>query len=146
MEAAEWVRGGAEHIRPAGVIVIDALAAGDLERLCSSIQISDAGLTPGSGVGNHRKALDRTSLGVPVVSIGVPTVVDAATVAVHVLEEAGQPVPEDCAALHGRGTKLFVTPDGIDRQIKELSAVLARGISLALQPGLGYEDLEALLS
>ena len=70
MEAAEWVRGGAEHIRPAGVIVIDALAAGDLERLCSSIQISDAGLTPGSGVGNHRKALDRDSLGVPVVSIG----------------------------------------------------------------------------
>lgn len=146
MEAAEWVRGGAEHIRPAGVIVIDALAAGDLERLCSSIQISDAGLTPGSGVGNHRKALDRTSLGVPVISIGVPTVVDAATVAVHVLEEAGQSAPEDCAALHGRGTKLFVTPDGIDRQIKELSAVLARGISLALQPGLGYEDLEALLS
>ena len=146
LEAAEWVRGAAEHIRPAGVIVIDALAAGDLERLCSSIQISDAGLTPGSGVGNHRKALTREVLGVPVISLGVPTVVDAATVAVHVLEEAGQPAPEDCAALHGKGTKLFVTPDGIDRQIRELSAVLARGISLALQPGLSYEDLEALLA
>lgn len=146
LEAAEWIRGAAEHIRPAGVIVIDALAAGDLDRLCSSIQISDAGLTPGSGVGNHRKALTRDVLGVPVISIGVPTVVDAATVAVHILEEAGQPAPEDCAALHGRGTKLFVTPDGIDRQIRELSAVLARGISLALQPGLSYEDLEALLS
>ena len=146
LEAAEWVRGAAETIRPAAVIVIDALAAGDLERLCSSIQISDAGLTPGSGVGNHRKALDRTSLGAPVISVGVPTVVDAATVAVHVLEEAGRPAPEDCAALRGRGTRLFVTPDGIDRQIRELSAVLARGISLALQPGLSYEDLEALLA
>lgn len=146
LEAAEWIRGAAEHIQPAAVIAIDALAAGDLERLCSSIQISDAGLIPGSGVGNHRKALTREVLGVPVVSIGVPTVVNAATVAVHVLEEAGQPAPEDCAALHGKGTKLFVTPDGIDRQIRELSAVLARGISLALQPGLTYEDLEALLS
>ena len=126
--------------------VFDALAAGDLERLCCSIQISDAGLTPGSGVGNHRKALNRAVLGVPVISVGVPTVVDAATVAVHVLEEAGLPAPEDCAALRGRGTKLFVTPDGIDRQIRELAAVLARGISLALQPGLSYEDLEALLS
>ena len=71
--------------------------------------------------------------------------VDAATVAVHILEEAGKP-PEDCAALRGRGSKLFVTPDGIDRQIRELSAVLARGVSLALQPGLAYEDLEALLA
>ena len=146
LEAAEWVRGAAERVRPAAVVVIDALAAGDLERLCCSIQISDAGLTPGSGVGNHRKALNRAVLGVPVISVGVPTVVDAATVAVHVLEEAGLPAPEDCAALRGRGTKLFVTPDGIDRQIRELAAVLARGISLALQPGLSYEDLEALLS
>ena len=145
LEAAEWVRGAAEHIRPAGVIVIDALAAGDLDRLCSSIQISDAGLIPGSGVGNHRKALTQDALGVPVISLGVPTVVDAATVAVHILEEAGRPA-EDCAALHGKGAKLFVTPDGIDRQIRELSAVLARGISLALQPGLSYEDLEALLA
>lgn len=145
MEAAEWVRGAAERIRPAAVVAVDALAAGDLERLCASVQISDAGLIPGSGVGNHRKALTEEALGVPVISVGVPTVVDAATVAVHILEEAGRP-PEDCAALRGRGSRLFVTPDGIDRQVRELAAVLARGISLALQPGLDYEDLEALLA
>ena len=145
MEAAEWIRGTAERIRPAAVVAVDALAAGDLDRLCSSVQISDAGLIPGSGVGNHRRALTEEVLGVPVISVGVPTVVDAATVAVHILEEAGKPA-EDCAALRGRGSKLFVTPDGIDRQIRELSAVLARGISLALQPGLSYEDLEALLA
>ena len=145
VEAAEWIRGTAERIHPVAVVAVDALAAGDLDRLCSSVQISDVGLIPGSGVGNHRKALTEEVLGVPVISVGVPTVVDAATVAVHILEEAGKP-PEDCAALRGRGSKLFVTPDGIDRQIRELSAVLARGVSLALQPGLAYEDLEALLA
>lgn len=145
VEAAEWIRGTAERIHPVAVVAVDALAAGDLDRLCSSVQISDAGLIPGSGVGNHRKALTEEVLGVPVISVGVPTVVDAATVAVHILEEAGKP-PEDCAALRGQGSKLFVTPDGIDRQIRELSAVLARGVSLALQPGLVYEDLEALLA
>lgn len=145
VEAAEWIRGTAERIHPVAVVAVDALAAGDLDRLCSSVQISDAGLIPGSGVGNHRKALTEEVLGVPVISVGVPTVVDAATVAVHILEEAGKP-PEDCASLRGQGSKLFVTPDGIDRQIRELSAVLARGVSLALQPGLVYEDLEALLA
>ena len=145
VEAAEWIRGTAERIHPVAVVAVDALAAGDLDRLCSAVQISDGGLIPGSGVGNHRKALTKEVLGVPVISVGVPTVVDAATVAVHILEEAGKP-PEDCAALRGRGSKLFVTPDGIDRQIRELSAVLARGVSLALQPGLAYEDLEALLA
>lgn len=145
LEAAEWIRGAAERIRPAAVVAVDALAAGDLERLCASVQISDAGLIPGSGVGNHRKALTEEVLGAPVISVGVPTVVDAATVAVHILEEAGRP-PEDCAALRGRGSRLFVTPDAIDRQVRELAAVLARGLSLALQPGLDYEDLEALLA
>ena len=80
LEAAEWVRGAAEHMGPEAVIVVDALAARGLERLCSSIQISDTGLIPGSGVGNHRMALDRESLGVPVISVGVPTVVNLETV------------------------------------------------------------------
>ena len=145
MEAAEWIHGAAERIHPAAVVAVDALAAGDLDRLCSAVQISNGGLIPGSGVGNHRKALTADILGIPVISVGVPTVVDAATVAVHILEEAGKP-PEDCAALRGRGSKLFVTPDGIDRHIREMSAVLARGISLALQPELAYDDLEALLA
>lgn len=145
VEAAEWIRGTAERIHPVAVVAVDALAAGDLDRLCSSVQISDVGLIPGSGVGNHRKALTEEVLGVPVISVGVPTVVDAATVAVHILEEAGKP-PEDCAALRGRGSKLFVTPDGIDRQIRELSALLAQAVSLALQPGLTLAEVEALLA
>ena len=146
VESGVLVQAVVDKLHPSCVIAVDALASRSVERLCRTVQLSDVGIVPGSGVGNHRYALSRDTLGVPVLSLGVPTVVDAATVAVHVLEEAGLPAPEDCAALRGRGTKLFVTPDGIDRQIRELAAVLARGISLALQPGLSYEDLEALLS
>jgi len=136
LEAAEWVRGVAEHMRPAAVIVVDALAARGLERVCSSIQISNTGVVPGSGVGNHRMALNRESLGVPVISIGVPTVVDIETI-VHDLAGADCQVPQK---------RFFVTPDSIDAKIKDLSKILGYGINLALQPGLTTDDLDALLS
>ena len=142
MEVAEWVRGAAEQVRPAAVIVVDALAARDLERLCATVQIADTGLVPGSGVGNHRMALNRETLGVPVISVGVPTVVDAETIARDLLGEAGA-VPK---ALNGRGRRFFVTPESIDQKIRDLSKVLGYGINLALQESLALEDLEALLA
>lgn len=136
LEAAEWVQGAAEHMHPEAVIVVDALAARGLERVCNSIQISDTGLIPGSGVGNHRMALNCKNLGVPVVSIGVPTVVDIETI-MHDLAGA------DCQAPQ-KG--FFLTPDSIDAKINDLSKLLGYGINLALQPGLTTEDLDALLS
>ena len=72
LEVAEWVRGAAERVEPAAVIVVDALAARSLERLCATVQISDTGLIPGSGVGNHRMALNRETLGVPCSPLGCP--------------------------------------------------------------------------
>ena len=146
LEVAEWVRGVAEHVKPAAVIVIDALAARELSRLCSTVQLSDTGLIPGSGVGNHRMALNRESLGVPVISVGVPTVVDAATVARDILAESGGLREEEPAALGGQGRRLFVTPDSIDEKIRDLAKLLGYGLNLALQPGLELEDLEALLA
>lgn len=143
MEAAEWIRGAADHVQPAAVVVVDALAARNLDRLCSTIQISDTGLIPGSGVGNHRMALNQAGLGVPVVSIGVPTVVSVETAARDLLVQAGgdeEKVPD----LQGRG--LFVTPDSIDGKIRELAKAVGYGLDLALQPGLELEDLEALLA
>ena len=143
MEAAEWIRGAADWVKPAAVVVADALAARSLDRLCSSIQISDTGLIPGSGVGNHRMALNREGLGVPVVSVGIPTVVGVETAAKDLLSQAGGDearIPE----LRGRG--LFVTPDHIDVRIRELAKVTGYGLDLALQPGLEMEDLEALLA
>ena len=141
-EVHEWVRGAAEQVGPAAVIVVDALAARDLERLCATVQIADTGLVPGSGVGNHRMALNRETLGVPVISVGVPTVVDAETIARDLLGEAGA-VPK---ALNGRGRRFFVTPESIDQKIRDLSKVLGYGINLALQESLALEDLEALLA
>ena len=142
-EVAEWVRGAAEHVKPAAVVLIDALAARGLDRLCSTVQLSDTGLIPGSGVGNHRMALNRETLGVPVLSVGVPTVVDAETVARDLLADSGA---EEAPLLAGRGRRLFVTPDSIDAKIRELAKVVGYGLNLALQPDLEIEDLDALLA
>ena len=143
MEAAEWIRGAADHVKPEAVVVTDALASRSLDRLCSSTQISDTGLIPGSGVGNHRLALNREGLGIPVISVGVPTVVSVETAARDLLLQAGGDESR-LSQLRGRG--LFVTPDSIDAKIRELAKVLGYGLNLALQPALELEDLEALLA
>ena len=143
MEAAEWIRGAVDRVKPEAVVVVDALAARSLDRLCSSIQISDTGLIPGSGVGNHRMALNREGLGLPVISIGVPTVVSVETAAKDLLSQAGGD-EEQLSGLKGKG--LFVTPDSIDSKVRELAKVVGYGVDLALQPGLETGDLEALLS
>ena len=130
VETLELIRGAVSHIRPTVVIAVDALAARSRHRLCATVQLSDAGLTPGSGVGNHRKAVDAAALGVPVIALGVPTVIDGAAL-------CGQ---EDDAP-----TGLFVTPRDIDSRVRELGRLIGRGLTLALQPGLSEEEVAALL-
>lgn len=143
MEAAETIRGAVRTVRPDVLIAVDALASRSLSRVCTTIQLSDTGIVPGSGVGNRRRALNRASLGIPVIAVGVPTVVDAATLALDILEEAGAP-PIDPAALSGHGTGVMVTPRDIDAQIRELARVVGYGIDLALQP-LDYPALCTLM-
>ncbi len=139
VESGELVRSVCGTLRPAVVIAVDALASRSVERLCRTVQLADTGISPGSGVGSHRHALDRDSLGVPVIAVGVPTVVDAATLAAD-LTGAEEPPALD------RGREMLVTPKDIDSQVDDLSKVVGYGINLALQPGLGLEDLELLLS
>ena len=115
IEAMETLRGTVRAVQPDAVIAIDALASRSLMRLCSTVQLSDTGIVPGSGVGNHRCPLSRDTLGVPVYAIGVPTVVDAATLTLDVLEEAGKS-DVDPAALRGHETVMVTTRD-IDAQI-----------------------------
>lgn len=146
LEVAEWVQGAAELVNPAAVVLVDALAARDLARLCNTVQLSDTGLVPGSGVGNHRQALDRSTLGVPVLSVGVPTVVDAETLARDVLRACGEAADGPPPALYGQGKKLFVTLDSIDRKIRDLAKLIGYGLNLAFQPALCMEDLEQLLA
>lgn len=143
MEAAETVRGAVRTVRPDVLIVVDALASRSLARVCTTVQLSDTGLVPGSGVGNRRRALNRASLGIPVIAVGVPTVVDAATLALDILEEAGAS-PLEPAALRAHSAGVMVTPRDIDAQIRDLSRVVGYGIDLALQP-LSYAELCALM-
>lgn len=145
VESSELVRAVVDRIRPTCVIVIDALASRSLSRICSTIQLADSGISPGSGVGNHRAALDQGTLGIPVIALGVPTVVDVATLCADVLEEAdrGDLEPE---ALRGAGGGLMVTPRDIDQSVADLSKVIGYGINLALHKGLTLEDIELYLS
>lgn len=142
VESAETVRALTERTEAAAVIAVDAIAARDTKRLCSTVQLSDAGITPGSGIGNSRAALDRESLGVPVIALGVPTVTDAATMAADLFARAGQTVHEE--QLRSASTGMIVTTSDIDRRVREISRVLAFAINSALQPQLDLSELEDL--
>ena len=142
VEAAELVRAAAQTVQPEVIVAVDALCAQRLGRVCTTVQLSDAGIVPGSGVGNHRLALTRETLGVPVVAVGVPTVVDAATLARDVLEEAGAPELEP-EALRGHRSVTVTTRD-IDAQVEDLARLVGFGIDLALQPALSLADVRAL--
>ena len=114
-------------LRPSCVICIDSLASMKTSRLLSTVQLSDSGISPGSGVGNHNAALDSDSLGVPVIAVGVPTVVYASVI----VRDAGA----DHLAL-SREDDMLVTPRNIDEATKILSSIIGRGINMALQPRL----------
>lgn len=144
VESAEAVRGLVKEVEPDFVIAVDALASRRMGRVCATVQLSDSGIIPGSGVGNHRSALNQETLGVPVFAIGVPTVVDAATLAADLLEESG--VREfDENRLRAGKQPLMVTPRDIDAQVRELAKVLGYGINWALQD-LEIEEMESLLN
>ncbi|MDI3310477.1 MAG: GPR endopeptidase [Thermoanaerobacterium sp.] len=167
IETAEIVKSVVDKIKPDLVITIDALASRRVERLATTIQISNTGISPGSGIGNKRSAINVESLGVPVIAIGVPTVVDAATIANDTIEhletalknnvESGSPLynvlknmnDEDKYALIKEvlspEENLIVTPKEIDLLIKNISSILSRGINLALQPNLTVDEMNQLV-
>ena len=132
------------QLRPACVIAVDALASRSLDRLCRTVQLSDTGVIPGSGVGNHRRPLNRETLGVPVFTVGVPTVVDGATLALDLLEQAGRTGLDRDDLPAGDG--FFVTPREVDQRVADLGKVLGYAVSRALNPSLTVEDLDLLLA
>ena len=144
VESAEAVRGLASEVKPACVIAVDALASRRVGRVCAAVQLSDTGIIPGSGVGNHRHPLNAETLGVPVIAIGVPTVVDSATLAADLLEETGV-TDYDEEKLRASRQNLMVTPRDIDQQVRDLGKVIGYGINWALQD-LEIDEMNALLS
>ena len=141
VETRELLSALAREFQPAAVIAVDALAARSLGRLGCTIQLSTSGISPGSGVNNARPQLSRETLGVPVVGIGVPTVVDAGTLAADLL---GYAAPKDKVA--PRGANMVVTPREIDLLIARAARMVAMAINTALNPSLSVEEFSILAS
>lgn len=137
IETAEIIDGVVKKIKPTAVIAVDALASRRLSRLGATVQMTDSGIAPGSGVGNNRNAVNRERLGVPVIAIGVPTVVDGATMAFDLLERIGI----DPGSVFSDEENVMVTPKEIDLVIDRAAQFVAMGINLALQPGLSPEEI-----
>ena len=169
IETGEIIRGIVDRIRPDCIIAIDSLASRKLDRVNTTIQISDTGISPGSGVGNKRMDLSRETLGVPVIAIGVPTVVDAATIANEVIDlvidnfmnQPGEGAQfynmlkninrEDKYQLIQRvlepySGNLIVTPKEIDEVIERLAKVIANGINIAVHQGITLDDVNRYIN
>ncbi len=143
IESGEIIAAVCKAIKPSALIAVDALAARSTDRLCRTVQISNAGIVPGSGVGNARPALDEKTLGIPVIAVGVPTVVDAATLAYDLMRSSGLDI--DPHSLKSDG-KLIVTPGDIDKSVRDVSKLIAYAINLALHEDITLEDIDMFLS
>lgn len=160
METAEIIKGVVRETKPDFLIVIDALAARNSRRLNRTIQIADTGINPGSGVGNYRNAITKETIGVPVIAIGVPTVVDAVTIVSDTMENLLSAL-ETSESLKGVGlvlggyseaekyelireliapnlNSMFMTPKDIDETVKRLSYTISEGLNLAFS-GQSFE-------
>jgi len=168
METAEIVKGIADKVKPDLIIAIDALAARHTSRINATIQISDVGINPGAGLGNKRTPINKNSMGVPVIAIGVPTVVDAATLVNDTMDKMldamaeatpeGEPFYNMLADMqetdrYGLITEIlapysgnmFVTPKEVDAVIGRLAKIIADTLNIALHPGITTDDVNRYL-
>lgn len=141
IEAVELIKALVQKVKPSAVIAVDALAARSPSRLGCTIQLCSAGISPGAGVGNARPQIDEVTLGVPVIGMGIPTVVDAATLAADLL---GGELQDAMEKVEPRGAVMMVTPREIDLITARGARLLAMGINLALNPSLSLEEFEEL--
>ena len=146
IETGELILSVCERIKPAAVVVIDALASRRLERLGCTVQITDTGISPGDGVGNHRAKINRDTVGVPVISIGIPTVVDAFTLAADLLLDSDDNSVELIKrSVYPNGRKMVVTPGEIDLLVERGAKLISMAVNTALQPSLKPSDLLSLV-
>ena len=143
IETSEMIKGVVDLVKPSAVIAIDALAARKMDRVSTTIQISNTGINPGSGVGNNRKQLSEETLGVPVIAVGVPMVVDAATLAYDAVsaasEKAGNDLEEEQKkmelikdAISSNIGTLMVTPKDVDKIIEQMANIVSAGINITI--------------
>ncbi len=130
IETLELIKGATERCSPDIVIVVDALASRSVARLARTVQLSSTGISPGSGIGNHRKKIDTESVGYPVMAIGVPTVVDSATLVLDALERAGiSEYPESLTTVLEEGQSFFVTLKDTDLAVNELASIIFEALN-----------------
>ncbi len=167
IETGEIIKGVAARVKPDLVLVVDALASRKTERVSTTIQIANTGISPGSGVGNKRKAVNEETIGVPVIAIGVPMVVDAATIANDTIDLVIDTLVKEAtgdfyamlqnldreekhtlirAALPKEMGTMMVTPKDIDALSDKIAHVVAMGINLALHPGITEEEIATFVS
>lgn len=152
METAELARGLVDRLKPAAIIVVDALAAMETDHIGTTVQLTDTGIHPGSGIGNHRMGITRESMNIPVIAMGIPLVVYASTIVRDALqqmlckesdaEEASEMADHLAAQTH---SDLVVTPKNIDELVAGLADMLALSINCALQPAYSIDELAHLL-
>ena len=152
VETSEMVRSVAAAVQPRAVIAVDSLAARAVSRVASTVQLTDTGIQPGSGVGNHRSALTADTLGVPVLAIGVPMVIYAASIARDAFEalsggEADDQTLEAVTAglMDGAMGEMIVTPREVDDLVKDAAVMLSGGINQALHPGLSEQEILTMM-
>ena len=143
IETGEYILSVVKRIRPNAVIAVDALASRRIERLGKTVQISDAGISPGAGVGNHRTRINKETIGVPVIAIGVPTVVDAQTFAGDLLSDSAV---RRSAVLPDRNVRqMIVIPREIDLLTERASRLLAFSLNAAMQNAFDLRELVSLM-
>lgn len=152
IETGEVVEGVVERIKPSLVIAVDSLASRSMERVRTTIQVANTGIAPGAGIGNKRKALDQETLGVPVLALGVPLVVYAATVAQDLMETALNKTPSDVnirpgvqrildAMMDVEGADMIVTPKEIDKVVDDVARIIADALNITLHKNMTIEEV-----
>lgn len=136
IETAELIESAVEITKPEIIIAIDALAARNVERISTTLQISDTGISPGAGTGNMRKELSQKTLGTKVIAIGVPTVIDSKTLVLDSLAEFLKDSSDAEDYINENAMDMIVTSTDIDQIIKDFSDVIADGINITLHPGI----------
>ena len=147
IETAELLSGVVYKVRPSVLVVIDALAARNVERLGTTVQMCDTGVSPGAGVGNRRSTVDEKSMGVPVIAIGVPTVVDAVTMTLDLIDKTGIKIDKNIRESSIKTERgMMVTPKEIDSVISRSAAFIAAGLNKAFQPHISVADILAIMA
>ncbi len=136
METADLIQSAAKIAKPEIIIAIDALAARNIERISTTIQISDTGISPGAGTGNMRKQLNENTLGMKVIAIGVPTVIDSKTLMLDSLSGFLKDPAGAEQYMEQNGMEMIVTSTDIDQVIKDFSEIIANGINITVHPGI----------